>query len=297
MINHPNLFLIGAPKCGTTSLAAEITQHPQIFGSSVKEPRFYDAEIFYDLDEDQQPISQADYLALYDDAPTTSDWRLDASVFIMYNMPGIDAILEASPNAKFILMLRDPLEASKSMHIQRLKTFYTHLREVDEDFYKCLALVKKRADGEAFPQGCKNRILFQYDRLYSYERYVPALQGKLGDKLLILNYEQYRESPAETHRKIFAFLGADREFACSREERNPSEVAAPTGAARLAYAIANRLLGFRKIGASVYKLLAPLKRLVLRRTKASKQSDPAKDALARKEFEQTYAFLESLNAD
>jgi hypothetical protein len=295
MKNHPNLFLIGAPKCGTTSLTAEITQHPQIFGAAVKEPRFYDAEIFYDLKEDQQPISQAEYLGLYADAPETSDWRLDSSVFIMYNLPGIDAILAASPNAKFILMVRDPLEASKSMHIQRLKTFYTHLREVDEDFYKCFDMVKDRAAGDGFPPGCKNRILFQYDRLYSYEKYVPDLQSKLGEKLLILNYENYRADPSQTHKQIFDFLEVDPKFACLREERNLSEVASPSAAARFAYGVANRLITFRKIAAPLYRMLAPLKRIVLPRQKATKQKDPARDILVKGGFAQTYVFLENFN--
>lgn len=37
----PNLFIVGAVKCGTTSLYAYLRQHPQIFFPEMKEPHFY----------------------------------------------------------------------------------------------------------------------------------------------------------------------------------------------------------------------------------------------------------------
>ena len=41
--NHfkPNLFIIGAAKCGTTSLHNYLNAHPQIFMSPFKEPGFF----------------------------------------------------------------------------------------------------------------------------------------------------------------------------------------------------------------------------------------------------------------
>ena len=40
----PNLFVIGAPKCGTTSLHRYLDQHPRISMSAVKEPKFFLAQ-------------------------------------------------------------------------------------------------------------------------------------------------------------------------------------------------------------------------------------------------------------
>jgi hypothetical protein len=37
----PNLFIVGAPKCGTTSLHYWLSQHPEIFMSEPKEPKFF----------------------------------------------------------------------------------------------------------------------------------------------------------------------------------------------------------------------------------------------------------------
>ncbi|MDD9875087.1 MAG: sulfotransferase, partial [Gammaproteobacteria bacterium] len=41
----PNFFIIGAPKCGTTSLDAWLKSHPRIF-TAVKEPNYFNTRGF-----------------------------------------------------------------------------------------------------------------------------------------------------------------------------------------------------------------------------------------------------------
>ena len=48
MIQLPNLFIIGAPKCGTTALASWLSIHPEIFAPATKEPHHFSAE--YELE-------------------------------------------------------------------------------------------------------------------------------------------------------------------------------------------------------------------------------------------------------
>ena len=40
----PNLFVIGAPKCGTTSILKYLDQHPEIFVSDIKEPHYFNKD-------------------------------------------------------------------------------------------------------------------------------------------------------------------------------------------------------------------------------------------------------------
>ena len=134
-MKKPNLFLIGAPKSGTTSLASILASHPQIFIPDIKEPRFFDAHVYYDYEEDYPYKNISQYLNLYDSIESSnSTYRLDASVFNMYSEKSIKSILELSPDSKFILIIRDPLSASKSMFSQRQKHVLTHLREISNDF-------------------------------------------------------------------------------------------------------------------------------------------------------------------
>ena len=53
-MNKPNLFIVGAPKCGTTFLYHYLKQHPEIFFPDFKEPHFFGSDLIrkneaYDL--------------------------------------------------------------------------------------------------------------------------------------------------------------------------------------------------------------------------------------------------------
>ena len=81
MPRPPDFFLIGAPKAGTSALHAALAQHPGLFLSPVKEPKYYlcgdSPPPAYkgpgDAHSNQEWIWQRErYLALFDDAPEAS---------------------------------------------------------------------------------------------------------------------------------------------------------------------------------------------------------------------------------
>ncbi len=43
-IRLPNFLLVGAPKCGTTSIASYLAQHPDVYITPIKEPKFFTAQ-------------------------------------------------------------------------------------------------------------------------------------------------------------------------------------------------------------------------------------------------------------
>jgi len=43
-VRKPNLFIVGAPKCGTTSLWTYLREHPQVFMSAEKELYFFSTD-------------------------------------------------------------------------------------------------------------------------------------------------------------------------------------------------------------------------------------------------------------
>ena len=171
-------------------MATQLGAHPDIY-LNIKEPRFFDARTFYDYESDHPLNTEQEYLKLYaNKRAMRSKYRIDASVFNMYAESSIRDILAFSPSAKFIVVLRDPLAASKSMHGQRLKSHFPAMREVSEDFYSCWHELTKRRKGYGFPKGCRNKILFRYDLLYSYERYLPFLDRLISqDCICYINYD------------------------------------------------------------------------------------------------------------
>jgi hypothetical protein len=290
----PNLFLIGAPKCGTTALAYNLAQHPQIYLPERKEPRFFDAAVFYDNPDDAPLRTLEAYLKLYDSKDSAAArYRMDASVFNMYTKEGIDAICELSPQARFIVVLRDPVEASVSMHRQRLSYIDPALREVSEDFNACWRLLDARKEGKGYPKGCKNRFLFRYDLLYAYERYLPRLREKLGDRLFIGFYDTFKADPDRFYKELFEFLDL-KYVPVENRKINESRIVRTNAFLRMMETVQARTLPLRKrLGLTG---LSALKRTLLRYFEtAPMRTEPDEEVYAY--FKPTYAYLERLRRE
>jgi len=204
----PNLFLIGSPRSGSTSLYFKLKSHPEIYGPNIKELKYFGREIFYDHPKDYPFQNLDDYLKVYSSKHAQSaKYRLDGTIFIMYSEKAIKNILEMNKDAKFILILRDPLEASKSMHRQRLKSFNSGLREISEDFYACWQSLENRKLNIDYPKNCRNKFLFRYDLLFRYEIYIPYIKKLINQKnILYIDYSTFKSNPAFTLDSIFNFL-------------------------------------------------------------------------------------------
>jgi hypothetical protein len=96
----PTFLILGAPKCGTTTLHALLGAHPDVFATPRKEPPFFDAEY---------QRGPAYYWNTY-----FADWRGQTAagearackLYLDYVAP---RIRESLPDARLIVMLRDPV--------------------------------------------------------------------------------------------------------------------------------------------------------------------------------------------
>ena len=108
----PNLFIIGAAKCGTTSLHCYLDLHPEISMSRIKEPRFFACP---EGPREERAITDRNrYLALFEAGKKI---RGEASPAYSQHpavsgVPG--RIAMESPDAKFIYLVRDPIERIES---------------------------------------------------------------------------------------------------------------------------------------------------------------------------------------
>ena len=124
---RPDVLIIGAPKAGTTALHAALARHPQIYASPVKEPKYY-------MCADAPPPAYAgrvmrtasrsgsgggeDYAALFADAPEDA-LRLESTPFYLYLPDARRRIAEELPEARLIVVVRDPIDRAYSnwMHL------------------------------------------------------------------------------------------------------------------------------------------------------------------------------------
>src|SRR6476646_6276197 len=68
LMGRPNLFIVGAPKAGTTSLYEYIAGHPQVYMSPFKEPMYFcpDVHPFRERHPFLYGEDEARYLELFD---------------------------------------------------------------------------------------------------------------------------------------------------------------------------------------------------------------------------------------
>ena len=133
----PNLFIIGAPKCGTSSLYYWLSQHPEVFVTKKKELNHFYAPAR------RRPISRAKYLGYYSNVKPAHKAIVEVSVWYLFSRIAIDRVLRFNPEARFLVCLRNPAEMLPTLHTQQI---YAGL-EGEYDLEKAWDLSDERAAG------------------------------------------------------------------------------------------------------------------------------------------------------
>lgn len=126
MSYKPNLFIIGVAKGGTTALANFLAGHPSIYMAETKEPNYFSAEslqkrkLYYG---NTYLNSEQSYLDLFKNGESCK-WRGEASVSYFQFAETASKIKQYSPNAKLILLLRNPIKRAISHYLMDSRLGY-----------------------------------------------------------------------------------------------------------------------------------------------------------------------------
>lgn len=120
----PNLFIVGAPKCGTTAWVEYLRTHPEIFFPEIKEPHHFST----DLNRRRGVFDRASYLDLYSSS-AGEKIRGDASASYLYSAVAARQIRAFNPDAKILIFLRPQESQLPSWHNELLKNGTENLRE------------------------------------------------------------------------------------------------------------------------------------------------------------------------
>jgi hypothetical protein len=123
---RPNLFLIGAMKAGTTYLSELLGAHPDVFMSAEKEPcHFVDQRLLRHVWPYRRARwgSEEHYLELFAGAESAKIIGEASTTYSQAPMfAGVpERILEFSPDARFIYLVRDPIERTISHYWHRVR--------------------------------------------------------------------------------------------------------------------------------------------------------------------------------
>lgn len=124
----PNLFIVGAPKSGTTFLYEKLKNHPEFFFPKIKELNYFSYDkLNRDSYYKEYKISSLDkYLEFYKHGKTQK-YLVDASVSYFNNFDSHQKIFEFNKDAKIIIMYRDPIKRACSHYKMDLRMGYADL--------------------------------------------------------------------------------------------------------------------------------------------------------------------------
>ena len=185
----PDFVGVGAQRCGTTWWFRQLTEHP----GTCFEPALHYKELhFFNWLPRNQELSEAAraeyerYFPRPREAGLVGEW----TPCYMHVSGSLSLLAQAVPDAKVLVMLRDPVSRYRS-GVGRQRRF---ARERGERDAPAEALEDQRARGLYAPQ--VERVL----ELFPLER------------VLVLQYERCLVSYEEERRRTYAFLGLDPEF-------------------------------------------------------------------------------------
>ena len=197
----PSFFIAGYPKSGTTALYQYLKCHPSIFLPELKEPHFFTA----DFPGASEVDTMAEYESLYVGA-MPSQLKGDASASVIHSVVAMDRILDYSQNARFIVLVREPMAAVRSFHSELLYNF----NEDEADFEKAWRLQASRAVGEHVPETCREPGFLQYAHIFSYRDQLPKFFEKVpADQRLVLVFEEFFADPRAGYLSVLDFLGLE----------------------------------------------------------------------------------------
>jgi hypothetical protein len=263
MSQWPNFFIAGAPRCGTSSLHACLSSVPGVFMSKIKEPNFFSRSVIGEAHPMVKPIrSESDYLRLFDGAGNAKIVG-EATPFYLGDAEAPSRIRRASPDARVIVSLRDPVERLYSHYLMmrnNLPSMGSFVEEIERGFShrgnRDLAILDPTL-------GLYSRQIERFHREF----------GHRGFKVIIL--EEWSRDVPRTLRRISQFLELAPELVGDHPpaQRRYAEARGP---------VVRFLFGNRKLSRASESLIPFRLRKYIRNAVLVKSAPkPAMDPLAR----------------
>ena len=212
----PNFVIVGAPKCGTSSLAHWLRDHPEIGRSEIKEP-------FYLLDADRAaaragdtPHYRRDGLEGYErlfESCAEDPVRFEATTHYLYMETAREVLAGFDTPPKILVMTRQPADrvfSSYQFEVNRLGNLDASVRFPE--------LVERVLGGDVEPIRARCRyegtfLTVTTDIAHSrYVDYVGPWKQRFGDKLRVHLIEDMRGREREFVKSLASWLDVDPAF-------------------------------------------------------------------------------------
>lgn len=222
---HPNLFIVGAAKAGTTSLYQYLSQHPAVYMCPIKEPNFFAKDIQL---EKVRPEIKERFRLLEIDSFIKSDMKnsihsaliqdekqynslfrfvkdekiiVEASTSYLYSTVAAQKIYEYNKDAKIIIILRNPIKRIYSHYLMDKKMAITKL-----DFEDAITIDRNNPSKS---WGSKSLYYELGEYYHQVKRYYDIFPSK---NIYLLLSEDLKNDAGAVVKDIFRFLEIESTF-------------------------------------------------------------------------------------
>jgi len=193
--NLPDFIIIGAQKAGTSALRYNLNKHPDIYMATIEQGGSNEPNFF------TRPKNWEKGLSWYTDLFQHPDKiQGEKSPDILFNNQAIIRIAQTVPNAKLIVLLRDPVTRAYSAwnHNNQIIDISQNWGWRAESFETALSLAEKQV--APFKQLINKGIYIAH--INNLLQYFPREQLFFGIA------ERFKQHPNEQLNKVLSFLGA-----------------------------------------------------------------------------------------
>ena len=224
-MKKPNLFIVGHPRSGTSSLHQYLGQHPDIFMTSIKEPNYFALDFREDSDNYHgKPLyfpyrTESQYLRLY------KRWEHEkiggeATATNLCSKVSAREIHRFNPQAKIIMMLREPVSFLYSYH----SATRFALGEHHENFETALAAEENRKQGRQLARRVITPAWLFYSEFVKYADQISRFLEYFDmDRIKIIIFDDFIQNTREIYRNVLEFLDINPEFSPKFEIVNPNK--------------------------------------------------------------------------
>jgi Sulfotransferase family len=191
----PNFYVVGAPKAGTSSVYYHLKKHPEVFLPENKEPRYFSPEVR------EKRVTLEEYRELYRGA---RGYRAigDMSPCYLLDEGAARRIHDVSPEAKIVVMVRDPVERAWSDYLF-CRTLGT---EPEATLLEALRRYERREARE-----------WHLSRLYieqgMYTGQIRRYRETFGaDRVLVLLFDDLTRNPRELFTRLAVHIGVSPDY-------------------------------------------------------------------------------------
>ena len=221
----PSFLLVGGQRCGTTSLHRALTAHPQVFGAT-----FHKGVNYFDLNYHRPIDWYRGHFPRLEPARRraavlgegTEPMATESSGYYLYHPLAPERIARDLPEARLIMMVRDPVERAYSAYKHEVARGFE-----SESFERALELEESRLAGEEERLATEPGYL-SYPHRHSaylargrYAEQLRRLHRAVGpDRVLLVEAERFFADPEPVYAEVIEFVGLRRWRPATFEQHN-----------------------------------------------------------------------------